>query len=99
MTVLAPTARPLGDQLVDHAAAVWCARRFPARGGRLPVPWEALLLSIGVYVALPLVAGHSSRKWIIAAKGEAWFKDKFLRIVTPVTVGALLVTLVLLLAT
>ena len=38
--------------------------------GRLPVPWQALLLSIGVYVALPLVAGFLSRRWIIAAKGE-----------------------------
>jgi ACR3 family arsenite transporter len=38
--------------------------------GRLPVPWQALLLSIGIYVALPLVAGYFSRKWIIAAKGE-----------------------------
>ena len=43
--------------------------------GKLPVPWQALLLSIGVYVALPLAAGHVSRKWIIAAKGEAWFKE------------------------
>jgi ACR3 family arsenite transporter len=38
--------------------------------GRLAVPWQALLLSIGAYVALPLVAGYSSRRWIIAAKGE-----------------------------
>ncbi|MBT3223356.1 MAG: arsenical-resistance protein, partial [Proteobacteria bacterium] len=29
--------------------------------GQLPVPWEALLLSIGIYVALPLVAGFISR--------------------------------------
>ena len=45
--------------------------------GKLPVPWQALLLSIGIYVALPLLAGYFTRKWIIAAKGEAWFKDKF----------------------
>jgi ACR3 family arsenite transporter len=64
--------------------------------GRLPVPWQALLLSITVYVALPLVAGFLSRKWIIAAKGEAWFKEKFLHLLTPVTIVALLVTLVLL---
>jgi ACR3 family arsenite transporter len=64
--------------------------------GRLPVPWQALLLSIGIYVALPLVAGYFSRKWIIAAKGEAWFKEKFLHILTPVTIIALLITLVLL---
>ncbi len=64
--------------------------------GRLPVPWEALLLSIGAYVALPLAAGYLSRKWIIAAKGETWFKEKFLHILTPVTITALLITLVLL---
>jgi ACR3 family arsenite transporter len=64
--------------------------------GRLPVPWQALLLSIGIYVALPLVAGYASRKWIIAAKGEQWFRDTFLRFLTPVTITALLITLVLL---
>jgi len=64
--------------------------------GKLPVPWEVLLLSIGVYVALPLVAGYLSRKWILAAKGEVWFREKFLHLLTPVTIGALLVTLVLL---
>jgi ACR3 family arsenite transporter len=64
--------------------------------GRLPVPWQALVLSIGIYVALPLVAGYISRKSIIKSKGEAWFKEKFLHILTPVTIIALLVTLVLL---
>ncbi len=64
--------------------------------GRLPVPWEALLLSIGAYVALPLVAGFLTRKWVIAAKGPIWFAEKFLHVLTPVTIAALLVTLVLL---
>jgi ACR3 family arsenite transporter len=64
--------------------------------GRLPVPWQALLLSIGIYVALPLVAGYLSRKWVIAAKGEKWFKEKFLHVLTPITIIALLITLVLL---
>ena len=64
--------------------------------GRLPVPWKALLLSIGIYVALPLVAGYISRKLIVAKKGIDWFNTKFLHILTPVTITALLVTLVLL---
>lgn len=63
---------------------------------RMPVPWEALLLSVGVYVALPLVAGYCSRAWIIRAKGEEWFAKKFLRFLTPVSISALLATLVLL---
>ena len=62
----------------------------------MPVPWEALLLSIGIYVALPLVAGYFTRKWILKLKGEAWFTEKFLHILTPVSVIALLGTLVLL---
>ncbi|MFC1561531.1 ACR3 family arsenite efflux transporter [candidate division KSB1 bacterium] len=64
--------------------------------GRLPVPWQALLLSISVYVALPLAAGYLSRKWLIYVKGEAWFNEKFLHILTPVTITALLATLILL---
>jgi ACR3 family arsenite transporter len=64
--------------------------------GRLPVPWQALLLSVGIYVALPLVAGYFSRKLIIGAKGEEWFKEKFLHVLTPITIVALLITLVLL---
>ncbi|MCE5249754.1 ACR3 family arsenite efflux transporter [bacterium] len=64
--------------------------------GRLPVPWQALFLSIAIYVALPLAAGYISRKWIIAAKGEIWFRERFLHLLTPITIGALLITLVLL---
>lgn len=64
--------------------------------GKLPVPWQALVLSIAIYVALPLVAGYFSRKWIITAKGETWLREKFLHVLSPVAILALLVTLVLL---
>jgi len=64
--------------------------------GKLPVPWQALLLSIAIYVALPLVAGYLSRRWLIGAKGETWFRERFLHVLTPVSILALLVTLVLL---
>ena len=64
--------------------------------GKLPIHWQALLLSVAIYVALPLFAGYFSRKWILAAKGEIWFKEKFLHVLTPVTISALLLTLVLL---
>jgi ACR3 family arsenite transporter len=64
--------------------------------GRLPVPWQALVLSIGIYVALPLVCGYLSRRWIIKTFGAGWFEEKFLHVLTPVTIIALLITLVLL---
>jgi ACR3 family arsenite transporter len=63
---------------------------------KMPVPWEALLLSVGIYVALPLVAGYFSRVWIMKVKGAEWFDKKFLHYLTPVSITALLATLVLL---
>ena len=62
----------------------------------MPVPWETMLLSVGVYVALPLVAGYYSRIWIINKKGQVWFNERFIKYLTPVSIAALLITLVLL---
>ena len=64
--------------------------------GRLPVPWQALVLSISVYVALPLLLGFIVRRWLIRAKGAGWFNRRFLPILSPITTAALLITLVLL---
>ena len=58
----------------------------------MPIPWRTLLFSVGIYVALPLVAGYFSRKWIIARKGTQWFQEKFIHYLTPVSIGALLLT-------
>jgi ACR3 family arsenite transporter len=62
----------------------------------MPIPWQTILLSVGVYVALPLLSGYFSRKLIIKVKGMEWFKEKFLHFLTPVSIVALLITLVLL---
>ena len=62
----------------------------------MPVPWSTMLLSVGIYVALPLVAGYYSRLWIINKKGLAWFNEKFLKYLTPLSITALLITLILL---
>ena len=62
----------------------------------MPVPWSTMLLSVGIYVALPLVAGYYSRLWIINKKGLAWFNEKFLKNLTPLSITALLITLILL---
>jgi len=62
----------------------------------MPVPWLTIVLSVGIYVALPLVAGYYSRKWILKRKGMEWFQEKFIHYLTPITIIALLVTLVIL---
>ncbi len=62
----------------------------------MPIPWKTMILSVVIYVALPLIAGYFSRKWIIKNKGLDWFNKNFLHYLTPVSIIALLATLVLL---
>ncbi len=64
----------------------------------LAVPWETIALSVLVYVGLPLLAGMYSRYWIFKYKGRAWFEQQFLHYLSPIAIGALLLTLVLLFA-
>jgi arsenite transporter len=62
------------------------------------VPWQTMVLSVLIYVALPLVAGIYSRYWVIKNKGKQWFEQKFLKALSPVATIALLTTLVILFA-
>ena len=62
----------------------------------MPIPWQTILFSVAVYVALPLVTGYFTRKAIIRFKGLQWFNDRFVHWLTPVSIIALLTTLVLL---
>jgi ACR3 family arsenite transporter len=63
---------------------------------KMPIPWQTIVLSVIIYVGLPLLLGYYSRKQIIAKKGLKWFEEKFLHYLTPVSISALLLTLVLL---
>lgn len=63
---------------------------------KMPIPWQTIILSVIAYVGFPLVLGYFSRKVIIAKKGFKWFEEKFVRFLKPVSISALLFTLVLL---
>jgi len=63
---------------------------------RMPIPWQTILLSVLIYVGLPLFLGYHTRKLIIAKRGIKWFQEKFLHHLTPISITALLATLVLL---
>jgi arsenite transporter len=64
----------------------------------LSVPWETIVLSVLIYVGLPLVAGIFSRYWIFRYKGRRWFEEQFLHYLSPIAIAALLLTLILLFA-
>jgi ACR3 family arsenite transporter len=64
----------------------------------LHVPFEVLLYSVLIFVVIPLAAGALSRRWLIAHRGAEWFDRRFVPVFAPVTILALLATLVLIFA-
>ncbi len=62
------------------------------------IPYETLVVSIVVFVVVPLLAGFITHKLLIKNKGEEWFKKIFLPRFKPVSIIALLLTLILLFA-
>lgn len=64
----------------------------------LTVPWQTIVLSVLIYVGLPLAAGIYSRYWILKHKGRQWFESQFLHYLSPIAIVALLLTLILLFA-
>ena len=61
----------------------------------LEVPFPVLLYSVLIFVVIPLVLGAASRIAFTRAKGKEWFERRFLSRFAPVTIAALLATLVL----
>lgn len=62
------------------------------------IPYDVLFSSVIIFVVIPLTSGYISHKLLIKFKGETWFKNKFLPKLKPVSIIALLTTLVLLFA-
>ncbi|NQU85424.1 MAG: ACR3 family arsenite efflux transporter [Mariniphaga sp.] len=64
----------------------------------ISIPYDTLVASIIVFVVVPLMAGYITHKILVNKKGEDWFKNIFLPKFKPVSIIALLITLVLLFA-
>jgi len=62
------------------------------------VPWDTLLLSVVLFVVIPLGAGAITRSRLIKRRGLEWFEGVFLKKFDGVTEGGLLLTLVILFA-
>uniref|UniRef100_UPI0032B2803F arsenic resistance protein n=1 Tax=uncultured Abyssibacter sp. TaxID=2320202 RepID=UPI0032B2803F len=61
----------------------------------ITVPWDTLLLSVGLYIVVPVILAQLIRKRVLAARGEAGLQA-LLQVLQPLSMVALLVTLVLL---
>lgn len=62
------------------------------------VPYNTLVSSVLIFVVVPLLAGYSTHKILIHKKGKVWFEKSFLPRFKPVSILALLLTLILLFA-
>lgn len=70
--------------------------RFLVSGAAsLEVPFRVLLYSVIVFIVIPLAAGVAARRWWIGRHGRQWFENSLLPRLAPVSMGALLATLVL----
>jgi ACR3 family arsenite transporter len=62
------------------------------------IPYDTLIASIIIFVVIPLLAGYITHKILVRLKGKTWFEKKFIPKLKPISILALLVTLVLLFA-
>ncbi|NBC04970.1 MAG: ACR3 family arsenite efflux transporter, partial [Bacteroidetes bacterium] len=64
----------------------------------IEIPYDTLIYSVVIFVVIPLAAGYISNKMLIKKHGISWFKSVFLTKLKPLSMIALITTLVLLFA-
>jgi len=62
------------------------------------IPFDTLISSVVIFVVIPLVAGFIANKTLIKSFGKKWFTEVFMAKLKPVSIMALLTTLILLFA-
>ena len=68
---------------------------FGFEGTDIHVSMVEVAKSVSIYLGIPFLAGFLSRKWLIRAKGADWFNRKYIPFISPITLIALLFTIVL----
>lgn len=62
------------------------------------IPYDVLVSSVVIFVFIPLLSGYIVNRWLLKRKGKDWFVKNFLPALKPISVIALLTTLILLFA-
>lgn len=68
------------------------------KGVAIGIPYKTLITSVIIFVVIPLLAGYISNKYLIKTKGKVWFEKTFLKRLKPISIAALLLTLILIFA-
>ena len=64
----------------------------------IEIPYGTLISSVLIFIVVPLIAGYYTNRKLIHSKGEKWFTTVFLPKLKPISIIALLSTLILLFA-
>lgn len=72
----------------------WLPTVFGMKGITVAVSIGEIAKSVGIYLGIPFAAGVISRYGLIAWKGEKWFQEKYVPFISPITLIALLFTIV-----
>jgi ACR3 family arsenite transporter len=67
---------------------------FGIKGLEVNITIGAIAKSVGIYLGIPFAAGIISRYALISLKGEDWFQNKYVPLISPITLVALLFTII-----
>ncbi len=68
---------------------------FGIKGLEVNITIAEIAKTVGIYLGIPFAAGFISRYTLIRIKGEEWFQQKFVPFISPITLIALLFTIVI----